>query len=477
MADEAFKLQSPLALNAWTGSASPRAQVSTAQAAAWALGRQSGGPGPDVPKMVPAEVKAWCWQDPRVGWGLVLPDNPALSRKERGLANDAPEPLQRLLVSRPGSPVLRWSRDVGNAHLLRYDAAGGLRKLAMVGSAHGIAELPRYLLIAASPAQIPWSFQYAANLGHYVGRLDLQGEALDHYITALLADWAGASCDPRAPLVWSVDHGQPDITWLMDQAISRKVFDAYAADPGNDLSRRIGLFGAQATGEALIAALADHQPALVLSTSHGMTGPLNDKDLTAAQLGVPVDAARKVLDADALVQRWSPNGAIWYSQACCAAGSDTASDYAGLFDASSDVALVLQGVAEACGARCAPLPQRLLGAEQPLRAFIGHVEPTFDWTLRHPLTGQPLTSSLREALYEGLYAAGEGRPVAWALERVFDDAGAMLALWAQALHGFNKGLANSLDLALYYQVTALDRQHTVILGDPTVGLPPLASHP
>ena len=474
VADEVFKLQSPLALNAWTGSASPRAAVSTQHAAAWALGRQSGGTGPGDVKMAPAGADPWNWQHPNVGWGLVLPDNPSLSRKERSQAGDAPEPLQRLLAARPGSPVLRYSAASGDAHLLRYDAAGGLRKLAMVGSTPGLAELPRYLLIAASPAAIPWSFQYAANLGHYVGRLDLQGQALDNYITSLLNHWAGAQCDPRAPLVWSVDHGQPDITWLMDQAISRKVFDAFAADPDNDLSRRIGLFGTDATAPKLIDALAEHRPALVLSTSHGMTGPLNDAALTAAQLGLPVDQPRQVLDAEALAKRWAPDGAIWYSQACCAAGSDSRSDYGGLFDASSDVALVLNGVAAACGARCAPLPQALLGAEKPLRAFIGHVEPTFDWTLRHPRTGQPLTSSLRQALYEGLYAAGGGRPVAWALERVFDDAGAMLALWAQALRGFNKGVADSLDLALYYQVTALDRQHTVILGDPTVSLPLLA---
>lgn len=479
MADEAFELTSSLAVNAWTGSEAPQAAPSRQRIAAWALARQSQGPGPEAKAMAPVEVAAWDWRHPQVGWGLVLPDNDGIPPEARACADDAPEPIQRLLAARPGSPVLRWNADEGHARLLRYDATGALRRMSMVGSEPGIGPmaLPRYLLIAASPQAIPWSFQYAANLSHFVGRIDLVGQALRNYIDALLSEWQSARCDPRAPLIWSVDHGPQDITWLMDQAISRKLSDAYAADPADDLKRRVTLLGEQATGPKLIDALVQNRPALVISTSHGMTGPLSDPDLTAAQLGVPVDHEHQVIDMDDLVARWSPDGAIWYSHACCAAGSDTHSDYAELFEPSSDVMRALNGVAKACGACIAPLPQRLLGGSRPLRAFIGHVEPTFNWTLRDRRTGQPLTSSLRQALYDGLYADGGGRPVAWAMARVFDDAGAMLGQWAQALRDFNKARPGSLESALYFQVTALDRQHTVILGDPTVALPPLASSP
>ena len=466
----------PLAINAWTGAASPAALLDAARLPAWALLRQGSGPGPGAALMAPEEVVSWDWRHPKVGWGLVLPDDTALPAAARSRADDAPEPIRRLLAARPGSPVLRWSVAHGNEVLLRYDAGGGHKPLALV-SPDGIAPdaLPLYLLIAASPQKVPWSFQYAANLRRYVGRLDLAGDALSNYVGALLSGWAGSSRDPRAPLVWSVDHGPQDITWLMDQAISRKVLDAFAADQDGDFTRRVGLFGAEATGERLIAALSEHNPALVVTTSHGMTGPLNDPTLTAAQLGVPVDYAHQVLDVEALCQAWSPDGAIWYSHACCAAGSDTHSQYAGLFDPASDVMQVLGWVAAACGARIAPLPQRLLGAKRPLAAFVGHVEPTFNWTLRDPRTGQPLAHSVRQALYEGLFAGAGGRPLGWALAQVFKDAAALLALWAQAVRGFNKGLPGALDSALINQLTALDRQHTVILGDPTVALPPLTA--
>ena len=48
----------------------------------------------------------------------------------------------------------------------------------------------------------------------------------------------------------------------------------------------------------------------------------------------------------------------------------------------------------AFGAFTTPLPRALLGATRPLRAFVGHVEPTFDWTLRQRQTGEHLTFPL-----------------------------------------------------------------------------------
>jgi len=475
-APAAFSIGAELRLNAWTGQASPVDTMAAARVAAWAMQRHSGGAGLDAAAAAPQEVQPWNWQDPQVGWGLVLADDPNLQPGKRAMADDAPEPIRCLWHARPNSPVLRWSAADGNEVLLRYDANGGVKKCSLV-SDYGTApdRIPRFLLIAASPQKVPWSFQYAANLRRYVGRLDGPEDGLDRYVDALLAGWPGSARDVRAPLVWSVDHGGNDITWLMDQAISRKLFDAYANDGDADFPRRIGLFGAEATGTRLLAELSAKKPALVVTTSHGMTGPLHDAVLAKAQLGVPVDHGRQLLDLEALDAAWQPDGAVWYSHACCAAGSDARSQYEGLFEPTGDVMRTLDGVAAVCGARIAPLPQRLLGHAKPLAAFIGHVEPTFNWTLRDPRTGQPLAHPVRQALYDGLFAAGGGRPVGWALSRVFDDAATLLALWAQAVRNFNKGLPGALESALVNQITALDRQHTVLLGCPTATLPTLAS--
>jgi hypothetical protein len=437
--------------------------------------RHSGGAGLDAAAAAPREVQPWNWQDPRVGWGLVLADDPNLQLAKRATADDAPEPIRRLWYARPNSPLLRWNSAAGNEVLLRYDANGGVKKCSLV-SDYGTAPdcIPRFLLIAASPQKVPWSFQYAANLRRYVGRLDGPDDGLNRYVDALLAGWPTSVRDVRAPLVWSVNHGADDITWLMDQAISRKLFEAYANDGDADFSRRIGLFGAEATVARLVAELSTKRPALVVTTSHGMTGPLQDAAMANAQLGVPVDHEGHLLDLEALDAAWQPDGAVWYSHACCAAGSDVRSQYEGLFEPTGDVMRTLEGVAAICGARIAPLPQRLLGHAKPLAAFIGHVEPTFNWTLRDPRTGQPLAHPVRQALYDGLFAAGGGRPVGWALSRVFEDAATLLTLWAQAVRNFNKGLAGTVDSALFNQLTALDRQHTVLLGCPTAALPTLA---
>ena len=471
-----FGIGAHLQLNAWTGHTSLAEETAVARVTTWALQRHSDGAGLDAAAAAPQEASPWKWQDPKVGWGLVLADDPNLSPAKRAAADDAPAPIYRLWRARPDSPVLRWSAADGNEVLLRYDANGGVKRCSLV-SDYGTAMdcIPRFLLIAASPEKVPWSFQYAANLRRYIGRLDGPEDGLDRYVSALLAGWSGSARDVRAPLIWSVDHGHEDITWLMDQAISRKLFDAYAND--GDFPRRIGLFGAEATARRLVTELSEKNPALVVTTSHGMTGPLENATLTRAQLGVPVDCARQPVDLNELAAEWGPDGAVWYSHACCAAGSDARSEYEGLLEPSGDVMRTLNGVATACGARIAPLPQRLLGHAKPLAAFIGHVEPTFNWTLREPRTGQPLAHPVRQALYDNLFAAGGGRPVGWALSRVFEDAATLLGLWAQAVRNFNKGLPGALDSALVNQVTALDRQHTVLLGCPTATLPALANSP
>ncbi|MDM0117910.1 hypothetical protein QTI66_38130 [Variovorax sp. J22R133] len=473
MTDRFMDLPPSLQCNAWTGTTHAAAALEP-ERLHWSLRRPSALDDESLRQRAPPIEHDWNWRSPDVGWGLVLPDDDVIAPpNRRGTADDAPEPIRRLVAARADSPVLRWRHTPdGVGELLRYDASGRVWPLSLAGRRGiGAGQLPAFLLVFAPPDRIPWAFQYTANLGHFVGRLWLQGQALAHYVDALLSDWAGSMCDPITPLVWSVDHGQADITWLMDRAVSRKLADRWRSDA--DFAGFTGLFGSNATHDKLTSALARTRPGLVVTTSHGMTGPMNDRQAMATHLGVPVDALHEPMNVDALCQRWQPDGAIWYSHACCSAGSDTVSAYDGLFDPGSDVARVLAGVAAGCGACIAPLPQRLLGASRPLRAFIGHVEPTFDWSLRDPHTGQPLAHSLVDALYGKLFEGGERRPVGWAMGQVFRDVGMFMSRWTRACTAYNRNLQNSLDAALYYQIAALDRQHTVILGDPTVALPAL----
>jgi hypothetical protein len=468
---------SELRCNAWTGTTSPTAALDTTRRAwsprnASAFGAQAEG------LRAPPIEDDWNWRSPDIGWGLVLPDDDTLMPAfRRGRADDAPEPMQRLVAARRNAPVLRWRQTAdGIGELRRYDEHGRVWPVSLASRRGiGAGQLPAFLLIFAPPDRIPWSFQYTANLGRYVGRLWLEGQALANYVDALLDDWSASRCDLRAPLVWSVDHGEHDITWLMDRAISRKFAERWQADA--DFTAYTGLFGPEATGDALIAALARTRPGLVVTTSHGTTGPLDDPPALSARLGLPQDARRQPLALDALAETWQPDGAIWYAHACCSAGSDTVSAYDGLLDRGSGVARVLTGVAAACGACIAPLPQRLLGAERPLRAFIGQVEPTFDWSLRDRCTQQPLAHGIVEAMYAKLFEGGERRPVGWAMRRVYQDVGTLLSRWTRARAAHDETGADTLAAALYYQIVAGERQHTVLLGDPTATLPALAPRP
>jgi hypothetical protein len=460
-------LPSLLRINAFTGAFDSGSPLG-AQAGKW-IGANIYVPpkimsaiGPLARVVNPAE-----WSDPDVGWGIVLPENPALKPEERAAANDAPEPIRRLLKYRNGV-VLRWSAALPLRKLRRYYTDGTVNDpdvaLSPRGTGHG--RIPRYLLICAPPSAIPWRVQYRLNAVAFTGRLDLEGQALSNYVDAAVSGWSGAAAVPQNSVTWAVDHGGADITHLMRTVIAKKLATALQAN--SNLGAHAAFIdgaAAPATGPDLVANLASRQPALVVTSSHGMTGPLNDVPTMSAQLGVPVDGHGHVLDRDDLLKRWSPDGAIWYAHACCSAGSDVTTSFDGLMAAGSFVEQVVKGVA-ACGAIVAPLPRELLGAPRPLRAFIGHIEPTFDWSLRDTTTGQVLTTPLVEVLHNRLYAK---LPVGFAFETLYAKASQLDSIHRDAKDAYNGG-GDTLSEALTCRLIAQDIANVVILGDPAEAL-------
>jgi hypothetical protein len=445
-------------INAWLGTEGARSEVDGER---FAKERFS-----TVPAFLGRErVEETDWRNEKVGWGLILPDDSALGNEEKARAVDAPEPIQRLLTARPGAPVFRYPHDWPNrlTHLRRYLTTGAVKELPIVGPEPGIAPgaIPRYLLIYAPPSKIPWDLQFALQGFAFVGRLDLEGDALDNYVSALVAGFGGA--DATSAVVWGVDHETGDITQLMRRAISERIVEVLRGDSAvaTDYLSKAG-----ATRSSLIDRLSARRPALVVTTSHGMTAPLDDTAALAGNLGLLVDSAGAVLDPTALLAAWEPAGAIWYAHACCSAGSDERTAFQGLVRAGGAVERVLRSVA-ACGSRIAPLPRALLGARRPLRAFIGHVEPTFDATLRDPATGQVTTSSIVTAICDGVYW---GNPIARAFAGVHREAGTLSYQHELAMAAYQRG-EPTLGQALSAKLTARDRQRLVVLGDPTVAMP------
>jgi hypothetical protein len=466
----AIEWPSTLSINAFTGDEPVPSQPADG-AEDWVL---SSGP-PRLRTFLKPEKPAdpANWRDPRVGWGLVLRDNADLSDTDLASAADAPESIRTLVQERgengSPAPVFRYRPGASRAGFLRRGGADIPVSQAPRGTAPGA--IPRYLLIYGTPQQVPWEVQYHLNAVCAVGRLSMSGPGLDNYVSALRSGWKDASARSDSAVVWAVDHGPDDITNLMRLAIAQPVFDKIHADPQMAASS-VYLNGAndgEATAPRLIELLSARKPSLIVTTSHGQTGPLDNLTLMRDNLGLPVDGQRALLKPSSLLAAWQPSGAIWYAHACCSAGSDAQTLFDGLVQKNSLVDRVLKSVA-AVGAQVAPLPEALLSAPEPLRAFVGHVEPTFDWTLRQRLTGQFLTASIHEALYDRLL---QPEPLGLALRSVYDQLGAIYTEYDQQLRQFNKGTPNSESRMLYDLLIARDVQTMVLLGDPTAMLPPM----
>jgi hypothetical protein len=452
-----------LTINAWTGAAAAGSSPDD-KANRWVLRTRP----PEVRTFLkpPPLADPANWRDPRVGWGLVLAEKPGVSEADLASGADAPGPIRDLLAARAPAPVFRYRPGWPERFRLLRNYRDH-KDVAISGSPPGVGPgaLPRYLLLYGGPEEIPWELQYVLNAGCAVGRLALTGKGLDNYVRALLSGWKDAPARDNHAVVWATNHGPADITSLMRNSIASRVYEALHqdADFGPNTVFLDGVSEKRATGAALAQALAEQRPGLVVTTSHGQTGPLEDPAAMAAHLGLPVDQDGTPLDPGALPKGWSPGGAVWYAHACCSAGSDAQTAFDGLVAAGSEIDRVLKGVA-GLGAKVSPLPTALLGADSPLRAFVGHVEPTFDWTLRQPLTGQFLTTPIRESLYDRLF---QPLPVGWALRGLYDQLGALFGQYDASLGAFNRG-ENTKPALLWCLLAARDIQSMVLLGDPTV---------
>jgi hypothetical protein len=459
------ELPAVIAIDAWTGIETAHGDLDPS-ADRW--GARGGLPRSQqaLPLGKPADPTRW--DDSQVGYGVLLPDSTEFPARDKAAGLDAADPVQCLLSARPDTVILRWDPSLPKGFLRRYTEDGSSRTPAIGLSKFGVApaSLPRYIVIIGGPDVIPWSVQYELGTHHAVGRLPLTGAALGNYIQAMIGGWADADLDVRAPLMWTVDL-PGDITAQM-RAVIANPLELQLTDP--ELPRFEHLTDMNATAAALLAKLAAARPALVVTSSHGLTDVASGR--LAATLGLPVDASHAPVGIDDL-DTAIPAGAIWHAQACCSAGSEGPSKYTGFLSAGTSAASITASVAE-LGSTVAPAAVRLLGREKPLRAVVGHVEPTFDWTLRVAETGQGLGHHIVSALSTNLF---NGQPIGYAFSDYRSGVGELHSQWVQAFDELSTGNTHVRSSLTRLRLTAMDRQSVVLLGDPTVTLPPLAGAP
>jgi len=423
-----------LLCNAWNGAPVVGALAPASDDVALGLTRAS-----DL-RSVTDEPATPPWQNEDRGWGIVLPMNAGLSAGDLARGSDAPEALRDVLHARNGH-VFRYIPGDADSELKVVDFRSGSRKdldvmYGPIGQGHG--ELPAYLMIVGTPEEIPWRLQYNMHSRLHVGRLDLDPEGLENYCHALLHGFA----DPHRIAVGSTDHDP------MSSLMRRLV-----ADPIRQWLEDHG----QAVDVGPMQQLLDAHPRLLFTTSHGAT--LVGDPRLAETLGMPVAQNHTIVDVDELP------GAVWMCHACCSAGVNAPSELAAYVDDTSQLGSLLQGLA-GLGSRTAPLPRKLLGAPHPMRAFIGQVEPTTDWSLRHKGTNQEITQGLVETLPERLL---DGRTAAASMELWHESASAAFV----ALDGLRRRYAQTMvhapdRMTTFYGLSASDRLSMVLLGDPAV---------
>ncbi|MFG6417349.1 hypothetical protein ACG02S_26000 [Roseateles sp. DC23W] len=451
--------------NAWHGEAAVGKVADSA--AKWGAKRDTEFPSRPL---AAEEIDYTNWRDGRVGWGVVLPFRDGWSRDDLAIGADAPEPIRQLIAARDNAPIFRYVPSLGSGVLRRILPDGKESDLSFDG-ARGIGPIavPWYLLIVGSPKEIPWGVQYQLQTNAFVGRLDLDATGLENYVSALLSDWGGSDRNVATPVVWTVDKGHPDITRLMRKTITDRIVDCFRVDKEFDISGSGYLTDGSASVKALADALGERRPAFVVTSSHGSTSPLENAAEMAKQLGGLVDQQGAVLANPSAYALAPPAGSIWYSHACCSAGCNDRSAFDGIFEAGSTLDVVLKDIAN-IGALTAPLPRALLGAKRPIGAFVGHVEPTFDRTLRWPSTGQVTAHDIVGALYNKLHLA-KRPPIGYAMKTYYQGVAGLLLQYSQDLDALanlgKKGLSRAFDA----RFIALDRLAMVLLGDPTVRLP------
>jgi hypothetical protein len=457
-----------LQINAYTGDGRGGASGPTGpEAERWPLRTPPPRTLPHLKPARPADLRDW--QNDNVGWGIVTAEPPNASTDVLTSGSDLPEPIQQLRKDRGNAPIFRfrpgWSK---RYTLLRNYASGADLAIGQSPIGLGKESIPRYLLIYGGPDTVPWELQYVLNASYAVGRVPLKDEELKNYVSALRSDWKESAANNRATVIWAVNLGGGDITALMRDIVAKKIQESFSAD--KDLKDGCQfLDGAgQATADKLATALTSTQPAMIVTTSHGQTYPLDNLELMGASLGLPVDQNYQSVRVDTLLDRWKPDGAIWYAHACCSAGSAAHSQFNGLTQEGSQVERVLTGVS-LLRDRVSPMPLALLGCKKPLRAFIGHVEPTFDWTLQYPDNRQALTDSITKALYNELY---QPSPVGYAFRVWYERLASLFSSYQADRVEFSRG-ENTREPMLKSALSARDVQSMVILGDPTVALPPL----
>ena len=350
------------------------------------------------------------WRHPRVRLrspAAQTTATPSYSPAAKAAGEDAPKPVRALLAARPETVVLRWRPELGSRFLRRYFADGTNQDpaigLSKFGTGKGRADpLRRHHRRTGDNVHVV----SAVRIGHPARRWPYpprfpRGQGFCNYVEAMLSGWADADIDVQTALMWTVDHGGSDITTEMRAVIANPLAAALTPPPLarlDHLTRQPG----HRRGPAERACLPPRAPGLLVTSSHGRTSSTMP----------PRCALRSGFPSTRITPRCRPptwtlgyhTELVWYAHACCSGRRRRSEPLRRTAPRGGQPPSAPSQPSRRSAGQSLPAPAETAGPpEHPIRAVYGHVEPTFNWTLRVLETGQGLGHHIVAALSSNLY--------------------------------------------------------------------------
>ena len=366
---------------------------------------------------------------------------------------------------RPSEDVLDW--------LARQGAnGGGGPGLQPVDPANGV---PYYLLLVASPSQVPMEFQYMLDLYWAVGRVHFDGtEELARYAASVVA-YETADKPPqrrKQATVFATAHPFDAATQMFTDAVARPFTEGLGGQkPVADGTyfAMDAVLGASATKACLAEVLRGNReggvPALLFSGTHGMVFHEDDARLAACQ--------------GALVcQDWPRYGSI--DDTCWFAGADVPADaqlqgmihfmfacYSGGWSKLDSFRDGPNGMAKQVAPEpgIARLPQALLAHPNGgALAVVAHIDRAWAFSFR-TVNNSTQNTGMRDVVRRLLF----GKRVGSATDAFNMQWAALAVPLADALRDPCADPAVALRLARLW-IARDDARNYAILGDPAVRL-------
>lgn len=335
----------------------------------------------------------------QAGWGIVFP-----AEVDAEPYKEALHPLLDLRRSQAGDLFRVFEKDAGirpgeeaTAWLARQGEGPGL---AAVDPSRGV---PYYLLIVASPEDVPMSFQYLLDVFWAVGRLHFDNmENYRRYAEALAQYEKGELIfqKSRRSVLFSTAHEFDRATAMFTRDVAKPFRDGSGS--AGPLGKRQGfaltsLLERDARKSSLLAALggAEGPPSLLFSGTHGMTFGKDDprqRDCQGALVCDDWEGYGAVTEDDWLSAGDLPaslrlNGMMHFLFACYGAGWEAVDTFRDGPDG--------RGRQIADKPAMARLPQAMLS--RGALSVIAHVDRAWSYSFRTPL-GRPQSHPIRDVL-------------------------------------------------------------------------------